>query len=52
MRTKRCRSNIEKESFPNRVIETWNSLDEEIVTAKNIQLFKTKLDERYSQGIK
>ena len=52
MRKKRCRSDIKKESFPNRVIETWNRLDEEIVTAKNTQLFKTKLDQRYPQGIK
>ena len=39
-----CLHNIKKFSFPNRCINTWNDLDEEVVCERNNYNFKTKLD--------
>ena len=36
---------VKKFSFPNRSLEAWNSLKEEVVAAGNIHMFKQKLDE-------
>ena len=36
---------VKKHSFPNRSLEIWNSLEEEVVGARNIHTFKSKLDE-------
>src|SRR6266536_3377534 len=41
---KRFRINIGKYSFSNRVIDNWNRLNNDIVTAKSLNLFKGKLD--------
>ena len=42
----RCvkRNLLEKYSFPQRSIDTWNGLKEEVIIAKNIQQLKEKLD--------
>ena len=52
MRKKRCLNDKKKVSFPNRTIDDWNRLGEEIVTAETIHSFKKRLDERYPNGIK
>ena len=44
LRKTRCLRDIKKYSFPYRIIDTWNGLDSEIVSAKNIHEFKMKLD--------
>ena len=44
MRMKRCRSDKMLYSFPNRTVVSWNKLEEEVVTAKNVHRFKGKLD--------
>ena len=35
---------VKKHSFSNRSLAIWNSLDEEVVGARNIHTFKSKLD--------
>lgn len=40
-----CKNDIKKFSFPYRSIEQWNRLAEEVVRARNIHIFKQKLDE-------
>ena len=42
-----CRLNIRQHSFSQRVINTWNNLPEEIVTAKTTNSFKNRLDQRW-----
>ena len=44
-----CRRHIKKYSFPHRSIEAWNGLEEKVVCAGNIHIFKEKLD-KYSYG--
>ena len=45
------RRDLKKNSFPHRVIDICNKLDEEIVCANTIQQFKNKLDlARYKNG--
>ena len=43
---------VKKHSFPNRNLEVWDDLKEEVVAARyNIHMFKSKLDEsRYGDG--
>ena len=51
LKKRACRRNFKKYSFPHRSITVWNELDGEIVCAKTIHEFKTKLDERiYRDG--
>lgn len=45
----RCLSDIKKYSFPHRTIDIWNDLKEEVVMAKNVHMFKDKLD-KYGYG--
>ncbi|XP_063866945.1 uncharacterized protein LOC135104013 [Scylla paramamosain] len=46
-----CRRDIKKSSFPQRIVETWNSLEKGVVHARFIQDFKAKLDDsRYRDG--
>jgi hypothetical protein len=40
-----CNLDIRKFSFSHRVVNTWNSLSEDIVACDSINSFKTKLDE-------
>ncbi|MPD04299.1 hypothetical protein E2C01_099978 [Portunus trituberculatus] len=39
-----CVNDIEQYSFPNRTVEKWNALSDEVVTAHNVHSFKEKLD--------
>ena len=40
-----------KNSFPYRSTEVWNKLDAEIINARNIDYFKSKLDKgRFGDG--
>ena len=43
----RCETTLRKHSFSQRIIDDWNSLTENIVTAKSIHSFKTKLDKHW-----
>ena len=44
IRKRQCVKDIGKNSFPHRTVEKWNELNEEVVTAPNVQNFKQKLD--------
>ena len=50
LRKKRCVSNVRKHSFPNRSVENWNRLECEVVEAKNIYIFKSRLDKSRSES--
>ena len=39
-----------KYSFPYRNIEAWNKLDADVINARNIHDFKSKLDNRFGDG--
>ena len=42
---------IKKYSFPHRVVDTWNGLEEDVVNAISVHSFKEKLDKtRYRDG--
>ena len=45
----RCRLDIRKFSFAHRVVDAWNSLDENIVACDSINGFKNRLD-KFMQG--
>jgi exonuclease III len=52
----RCKTTLRQQYFSYRVLETWNSLDEKIVTATSINAFKNAIDRHfqdivYSQDI-
>ena len=46
--TTRCRLNVRSNFFSNRVIQSWNSLPESLVTATSINSFKHSLDSFWS----
>ena len=47
----RCLKKLKKDSFPYRCIDVWNELEEEVVDAKNVNIFKSRFDEyRYGDG--
>ena len=51
LRKSNYRRDLKKNSFPHRVVDVWNNLDETIVCAKTIHDFKTNLDNaRYKDG--
>jgi len=41
---RRCHYDLRKYSFCNRIINVWNSLPEDIVTAPSVNSFKNRLD--------
>ena len=46
-----CLKDVKKYSFPQKCVEVWNGLSEEVVTAKSVHSFKGKLDVyRYGDG--
>ena len=45
----RCVKDVKKHSFPQRCVETWNGLSEDVVSAPSVQSFKEKLD-KYRYG--
>ena len=42
---KRGDNDVRKHFFPNRIVDEWNKLPEQIVSAKNINQFKNLYDE-------
>ena len=51
LRKGRCLRDVKKYSFPQRCVEAWNGLSEEVVSAVNVHSFKEKLDKcRYGDG--
>ena len=42
-----CRTNIRKYSFSQRVVDLWNSLPPEVVEAKSVNSFKSKLNKHW-----
>ncbi|MPC74578.1 hypothetical protein E2C01_068941 [Portunus trituberculatus] len=44
LRKGRCLRDVKKYSFPQRCVETWNSLSKEVVSATSVHSFKEKLD--------
>jgi len=44
---RRCRHDLRKYSFCNRIINVWNSLPEDIVAAPSVNSFKNRLDKRW-----
>ena len=44
IRKNQCVRDTKKYSFPHRIVDTWNGLNEEVVTANSVHNFKEKLD--------
>ena len=44
LKKERCLKDVKKYSFPHRVIDMWNGLEEEIVSAISVNKFKAELD--------
>ena len=40
----RCKKDVRKYAFSQRVVDNWNSLTEEIVTSESLNIFKARLD--------
>ena len=40
----RSRTEVRRQFFSNRVVDAWNELDENIVSAKKVASFKTRLE--------
>ena len=47
LQTMRCKYDIRKYSFTNRVVSLWNSLPEKVVNAENVNTFKNRLDKHW-----
>ncbi len=45
----RCLRDIKKYSFPHRVVNAWNGLEEDVVNAISVHKFKTELDKLRSR---
>ena len=45
--TQKCNKLVRKNFFSNRVIKDWNSLPEDIIEAKNLNIFKKELDHHW-----
>ena len=39
-----CRLNVRKNCFPNRIVDVWNALSEQVVSAKSVESFEGRLD--------
>ncbi len=46
---KRLKKDVKRYSFPDRAIDKWNALPEEVVCVKSIHSFKEKYDEMMSK---
>ena len=44
-----CRLNVRKNCFPNRIVDVWNALPEQVVSAKSAESFEGRLD-RFLRG--
>ena len=47
----RCRLNIRSNFFSARVISTWNSLPDSVVTAPSVNTFKNRIDDHWKDLI-
>ena len=45
---KHCKSNIRRNSFKMRIVNVWNNLPHEVVSAESLNSFKNKLDKHWS----
>ena len=45
---KYCRTNLRKSYFSYRIVDNWNSLPAQVVQAKSINAFKSKLDRHWA----
>ena len=43
-----CKTNVRKYSFTFRVIDTWNSLPQQVVSAPSVKTFESKLDQHWA----
>jgi hypothetical protein len=43
-----CRRNIRLHSFSHRIVNTWNSLTEQIVSAPSVHAFENRLDKHWA----
>ena len=43
----RCRFDLRKYCFPNRIVNTWNSLPDNVILANNVSQFKNCLDKHW-----
>ena len=46
----RANKSVRQHTYSSRVVSEWNSLPEEIVSAKNVLVFKSKLDRLWAGG--
>ena len=44
---KYCRTNIRKHSFSQRIVDTWNSLPQEVIEATSVNSFKNRLNKHW-----
>ena len=49
LKKERCVRDIKKYSFPHRVVDTWNGLEEGVVQATSVHRFKAELDKSRSR---
>ena len=48
IKKQRSRLNVRKHFFTNRIVDLWNNLTEEIISAKNLITFKNRLDKYWA----
>ena len=48
IKKQRSRLNVRKHFFTNRIVDLWNNLTEEIISAKNLNTFKNRLDKYWA----
>ena len=51
IRKKQIKTNLSCNTFSNRIVEDWNRLPKEIVTAQNSQIFKSRIDEWFKDDM-
>ncbi|KAK3091034.1 hypothetical protein FSP39_016640 [Pinctada imbricata] len=42
-----CRLNLRKYSFTNRIVDTWNSLPQYVISSKSVKSFEANLDKHW-----
>ena len=47
----RCRTTTRQQHFSQRVINDWNSLPERVVAAKDVNAFKTRIDQHWNHEV-
>jgi len=46
---RRCRNDVRKYSFSNRIANIWNSLPDEIISAPTVNTFKNRIDRVWAE---